>query len=402
MIAMPRFRFLSADRLPGALILAGLLAGLAAINSPLGPLYEYAHHATVYFGVGGLAVEEPAILWINDGLMVFFFLLVGMELKRELVEGHLSTLRHAALPAFAALGGMVMPALAYAAAAWDDPAALRGWAVPTATDIVLAVSVLALLGPRVPTALRAFLTALAIFDDIGAVLVIGMFYGKSLVIAPLAVAGLAVVGLWLLDRFAIARVWPYVAVGGTLWAGMLGSGFEPALAGVLIGIAIPLRKERPAPIFLHRAERWVRPWVSFLVVPLFVFFNSGIAIDARALDGLAAPESIGVMLGLVAGKPIGILAATWTAVRLGAGRLPRGVTWPQVWGAATVAGIGFTMSLFVAALAFPDPAMLANAKLAVLSASLISATIGLVVLGAATRRRAPAPAASGQPGERPQ
>ena len=392
-------RFLSADRLPGVLILGGLIAGLAAVNSPLRPIYEYAHHATVHLGIGSLTSDEPLILWVNDGLMVFFFLLVGMEIKRELLQGHLSTFRQAALPVYAAVGGMAVPALIYAAVTWGDPAASRGWAVPTATDIVLAVSVLALLGSRVPVALRAFLTALAIFDDIGAVLIIGLFYGKGLVAIPLGVAGLALCGLWLLNRFAVTRVWPYVAVGGTLWVAMLSSGFEAALAGVLIGIAVPLRTPGHAP--LHRVEREVQPWVSFVVIPLFAFFNSGVTVDASALDGLWAPESLGIILGLVAGKPIGILGTTWVAVRLSAGRLPKGVTWTHVCGAAAVAGIGFTMSLFVAALAFPDPQMLANAKLAVLTASLTSASAGLLVLHAATRRSAPAAAASAQPAERP-
>lgn len=250
-----------------------ILAGLAAVNSPLRPFYQYAHHATVHLGIGALTSDEPLILWINDGLMVFFFLLVGIEIKREVLEGHLSTFRHAALPAYAAAGGMALPALIYAAITWGDPAALRGWAVPTATDIVLAVSALALLGPRIHSALRAFLMAVAIFDDIGAVLIIGLFYGKGLAIVPLAAAGSALLGLWLLNRFAVTQIWPYVAVGGALWAAMLSSGFEAALAGVLIGIAIPLRTSGHAP--LSRVEREVEPWVSFVVIPLFAFSIPG-------------------------------------------------------------------------------------------------------------------------------
>jgi len=388
---MPWYRFRSVDRLPGVLILAGLIAGLVAANTPLAPFYEYAHHATVHLGIGALTSDEPLILWINDGLMVFFFLLVGVEIKRELLEGHLSTFKQAVLPAYAAAGGMAIPALIYVAITWGDPAALRGWAIPTATDIVLAVSVLALLGPRIPAALRAFLMAVAIFDDIGAVLIIGLFYGKGLVVVPLAIAGLALFGLWLLNRFAVTGVWPYVMIGGTLWAGMLGSGLEAALAGVLIAIAIPLRTPDGAP--LRRVEREVEPWVSFVVIPLFAFFNSGVAVGTIALDGFLAPVSSGIIIGLFIGKPIGILGTTWAAVRLGAGRLPRGVTWTQIFGAATVAGIGFTMSLFIAALAFPDPKMLMIAKLAVFAASLLSALAGLLVLHFATR---PQPFASGR------
>ena len=398
---MSRFRLPSADRLPGVLILVGLIAGLAAVNSPLRPYYDYAHHVSVHLGIGALKAEEPLILWINDGLMVFFFLLVGLEIKRELLAGHLSTTGQAALPAYAAAGGMAVPALIYVALAWPDAAALRGWAIPTATDIVLATSMIALLGARVPTALRAFLLALAIFDDIGAVAIIGLFYGKGLVAAPLAVAGLALLGLWLLNRFAAARLWPYAAVGGLLWAAMLSSGFEPALAGVLIGFAIPLGRAHVGHSPLYRVERKLRPWVSAGVIPLFAFFNAGVAIDATAFDSLLAPPSLGIVLGLFLGKPIGIFGATWAAVRLGAGRLPRGVTWVQIGGVAALAGIGFTMSLFVAALAFPDARLLASAKLAVLAASALSASVGLAALYAADRRAGVSAAAGAQAGDPP-
>jgi NhaA family Na+:H+ antiporter len=220
------------------------------------------------------------------------------------LEGHLSTFRQAALPGFAALGGMAIPALIYAAVTWENAAALRGWAVPTATDIVLAVSVLALLGSRVPAALRAFLVAVAIFDDIGALLIIGLFYGKGLLVAPLAVAAVALLGLWLLNRMAVTRVWPYVIIGAALWAAMLGSGLEAALAGVLIGIAVPLRMPQGAPAPLRHVEREVAPWVSFVVIPLFAFFNSGVPVDAGTVDRLLAPVSTGIMLGLVVGKPV--------------------------------------------------------------------------------------------------
>lgn len=379
---------MNTDRVPGILIVVGLVLGLLAVNSPLKTFYEYAHHATVHLGIGDLTSDEPVILWINDGLMVFFFLLVGMELKREILDGHLSTLSRTALPAFAAVGGMAVPALIYVALTSGNPLALRGWAVPTATDIVLAVSLLALLGPRVPPALRAFLTALAIFDDIGAVLIIGLFYGKELAAAPLAVAGIALFGLWLLNRFGVTRVWPYVLVGGTLWVAMLSSGFEAALAGVLIGVSVPLRTLHAKGSPLRRVEREVQPWVSFVVIPLFAFFNSGVLVNAGAVDRLLAPEAMGIMLGLTLGKPVGIIAATWTAIRIGAGQLPSGVSWAQIGGVSILAGIGFTMSLFVAALAFPDPQMLASAKLAVLASSAISASAGLLILSAAIRRPA--------------
>lgn len=377
---MSRFRFLPADRVPGLLIVAGLIGGLAVANSPARSIYQYAHHALVHVGIGTVTFAEPLIVWINEGLMVFFFLLIGAEIKRELIQGHLSTFRQAALPAYAAAGGMIVPALIYAAVTWQDPAALRGWAVPTATDIVLAVSVLALLGPRIPPPLRAFLTALAIFDDIGAILIIGLFYGKGLTLLPLAAAVAALVGLWLVNRLAVDRFWPYVILGIILWASLYAAGVEAAIAGVLIGIAVPLQADGRSP--LQRAERVLQPWVSFFVIPLFAFFNSGIVIGPDALGGFASRPFLGIVLGLFAGKPIGILGATWIALRLDAGRLPRGVNRLQFCGASIVAGIGFTMSLFVAALAFPDPRLLASAKLGVLTASLISASLGFIVLRA--------------------
>lgn len=377
------------------MIIVAMALGLAAKNSPLAPLYDFAHHATVHLGIGSFVSEEPVILWINEGLMVFFFLLVGVEMKRELLDGHLSTFRQAVLPAYAAAGGMAAPALVYVAFNWADPLSLRGWAIPTATDIVLALGLVTLLGPRVPVALKAFLTALAIFDDIGAILIIGLFYGKGLVLSPLLIAAFALGGLGLLNRYRVIRVWPYVIIGGTLWLAMLNSGFEAALAGVLIGFAVPRRAPSSAhgsP--LRSVERAVQPWTVLLVVPLFAFFNSGVVIDARAVENLGSPVSLGVILGLFLGKQFGIMTATWAATRLGAARLPHGVTWLQIYGAAVIAGIGFTMSLFVTILAFPGQEIATNAKLAVLTASLFSGAVGLVILYAATRPTETSPVSS--------
>lgn len=225
-----------------------------------------------------------------------------------------------------------------------------------------------------------FLMALAIFDDIGAVLIIGLFYGKGLAEAPLAVAGFALLGLWILNKRGIVRIWPYVVAGGTFWMALLSSGFEAALAGVLIGIALPMRVPLPEPAPLLRVERRLRPLVSFAVIPLFAFFNSGVEVEPSALNNLLAPQSLGIIFGLFVGKPVGIVISTWIAVRLGAGRLPTAVTWLHVTGVAVLAGIGFTMSLFVATLAFPDLTILASAKIAVLTGSLLSGVAGLLIL----------------------
>lgn len=374
------------ESLSGLMIVVAMALGLAAKNSPIAHLYDVVHHATVHIGIGAWVSDEPLIFWINEGLMVFFFLLVGLELKRELLEGYLSTLRQALLPAYAAAGGMAVPALVYVGFTWADPVSVRGWAIPTATDIVLALGILMLLGRRVPAALKVFLTALAIFDDIGAVLIIGIFYGKALFVLPLVAAAIALGGLWLLNKYAVTAAWPYIVGGGTLWLAMVNSGFEATLAGVLIGFAVPMRVSPNADRSpLERVEAEIHPWVALVVVPLFAFFNAGVAVDARVFANLGTPVSLGIVFGLFFGKQLGIMAATWAAARLGAARLPDGVTWSQIYGAAAVAGIGFTMSLFVTTLAFTDPETIANAKLAVLAASALSAAVGLFILYAATK-----------------
>ena len=377
------FRF---EQASGLLIITAMLLGLVAANSPLSALYEAVHHAPVHVGIGPLVINEPLIQWINKGLMVFFFLLVGLEIKRELLEGHLSTPRCAALPAFAALGGMVVPAAIYAGLNWGDPVAIRGWAIPTATDIVLALGVLSLLGSRVPASLKVFLTALAIFDDIGAVLIIGLFYGEDISLTPLFVAVLALVGLALLNVFRITRSAAYVVVGLVLWVAMLEAGVEAALAGILIALAVPLRgpgSHGSSP--LRETERCLHPWGVLVIVPLFAFFNAGIVIDGDAFGSLLGPVSLGVVGGLFLGKQLGVVGAAWVAVRLGLGQLPAGVNWGQLYGAALLSGIGFTMSLFVASLAFVDPALIASAKLSILAGSFFSAAAGLTIVYVTTR-----------------
>lgn len=375
------------ERASGLAILAAVALGMVAANSPVSRWYELAHHLPVHFGVASFEFREPLIGFVNDGLMVFFFLLVGLELKRELLEGHLAASGAAALPAFAALGGMALPAAIYAAVNWGDPVAIRGWPIPAATDIVLALGVMSLLGRRVPPALRVFLTGVAIFDDIGAVLVIGLFYGEGAHLAALVLAGLAFAALAALGARRVTSPLPYVVAGFVLWVTMIAARLEPALAGVLIGATVPMRADgngEPSPL-LH-LERRLQPGVALGVVPLFVFLNAGVAIDAAALEGLLAPAPLGVVLGLTVGKPLGIASAVWFAVRLGLGRFPPGLRWPQMSGAALFGGIGFTMSLFVTTLAFTDPGAVAAIKLAVLAASTLAAIAGLLVLGVATRR----------------
>lgn len=362
-------------------MLAALLAGFMAANSAFAPTYWRVHHLPVHLGIGALAFREPLIEFINSGLMTFFFLQISLELKRELTEGPLASPRTAAMPLLAAIGGMAVPALLYLSLNTADPTGLRGWAIPTATDTVLAISVLSLLGRRVPLALKAFLLALAVFDDIGAVLVIGLFYSSPTSPWALAAASLAAFGLVALGRLGIARPLPYLLIGLAMWLALSHAGIEPALVGVVVGACFAGHVRRSganSPAFALEAR--LRLWVGYGVVPLFAFFNAGVPVTEAALAALMQPVGLGVVAGLVLGKPIGIVGAAWLAERTGLARRPGTLGWGHLGGAAALAGIGFTMSLFIGALAFGQDAALQSVRLAVLVASAISAFVGLAVL----------------------
>ena len=377
------------QHIAGLTTLAAMLLAVLLDNSPARAWYDLVHHLPVSVRVGEFAIDKPLILWINEGLMVFFFLLIALELKREILEGQLSTPRAIATPGFAALGGMVAPALIYTAFNAGDPVAMRGWAIPAATDTVLALTVLALLGARVPASLKVFLTALAIFDDLGAILVIALFYTERLATPSLVMAAFGIAALVGLNIFKVTRTAAYVIVGVFLWVAVLKSGVHATLAGVAIGLAIPMRVTQAGRSFspLRDAEHALYPWVALGVVPVFAFFNSGIVLSLSSADALGSPTSLGIVLGLFAGKPLGIFGATWLAVRFGVAGLPQGVSWRQLAGAALAAGIGFTMSLFIAGLAFPDPEAFRNARLSVVVGSILSAIGGAAVLWSAHRQR---------------
>lgn len=373
----------------GLITVIAMLLAFAVANSPANEWYQVVHHLPVMVQVGTFAIDKPLILWINDGLMVFFFLLIALELKREVLEGQLSTPLAIATPGFAALGGMAVPALIYTAFNAADPLAMRGWAIPTATDTVLALTVLSLLGTRVPTSLKVFLTALAIFDDLGAILVIGLFYTERLATSSLLVAAVGVIALIGLNVFNVTRTAAYVIVGVVLWVAVLKSGVHATLAGVVIGLAIPMSVTQNGKSFspLRETEHQLYPWVALGVVPTFTFFNSGITLSASTVNALVSPVSLGIVLGLFVGKQLGIFGAVWLAVRLGLAKLPQDSGWWQVYGVALVAGIGFTMSLFIAGLAFSDPEVFRSARLSVVIGSVISAVGGAVVLWLAGRRK---------------
>ncbi|SHF84219.1 MULTISPECIES: Na+/H+ antiporter NhaA [Halomonadaceae] len=377
----------SEERAAGLVTVGAMLLALVLANTPLREFYQFLHHTPVSVQVGALGIDKPLILWINDGLMVFFFLLMGVELKREMLGGLLGSIQQVALPGIAAIGGMLLPALIYLLVNGTEGIAAHGWAVPTATDIVLALAVLSLFGKRVPPALRVFLMALAVFDDLGAIVIIALFYTERLAGEALLVAGIAVAGLMVLNRLRVMRALPYVLLGLVLWFAVLKSGVHATLAGVVIALAIPAKTRdghrEGSP--LNRTYHDLRRWVTFGIVPVFAFFNAGIVVGAGG-EGFGN-VFLGVALGLLLGKQLGVFTFAWLAIRLRLARMPAGVRWWHLYGVAVLAGIGFTMSLFIAGLAFDDPGALTAARQGVLLASAIAALLGGALLAATLPRR---------------
>jgi NhaA family Na+:H+ antiporter len=373
----------------GGLVLMGTAAlSLLVANSPLAAGYDALVSLPLQISVGTAGIAKPLLLWINDGLMAVFFLLVGLELKREVLEGQLSSLRDAALPMFAAAGGMAAPAAIYAWLNWGDAAALKGWAIPAATDIAFALGVLMLLGSRVPAALKAFLLAVAIFDDVGAVIVIAAFYTAELSVTALSIAGGLLLLLWALNRAGVTHRAAYLLVGMPLWFALLKSGVHATLGGFLLALFVPLRAPGGAPSPLHDFERALHPWVAFGVLPLFAFANAGVPLADLTAAQLLHPVSLGIAAGLVVGKPAGILTLCWAAVRLRLATLPAGVNWGQLAGSSLLCGVGFTMSLFIASLAFEQSggAYLGLERIGILSGSLVAGTAGFLLLRRMLRR----------------
>ena len=365
----------------GIVLMVAAALALALDNSPLAWAYDRLLQTPVIVQVGALELNKPLLLWINDGLMAVFFFLVGLEIKREIVEGRLSNARQAGLPVIAAIGGMVVPAIIYITLNSGDPEALKGWAIPAATDIAFALGVLALLGPRVPVALKVFLLALAIIDDLGAIIIIALFYTSELSPAVLAIAAVGTAVLGTMNMRGVTRVAPYLLVGLVIWVCVLKSGVHATLAGVVIALFIPIRTkggEGASP--LKNVEHGLAPWVAFGVMPIFAFANAGVALHGLTPSDLFAGIPLGIAAGLFVGKQLGIVGFVWAGVRLGIARLPDGVTWLQIYGASLLAGIGFTMSLFIGTLAFTDPEHAAAVRIGVLTGSLMSGLLGYAVL----------------------
>ncbi len=377
--------FLEHEAAGGAVLLLASVLAVIAANSALASLYAAFLDTPVVVQIGALKLAKPLLLWINDGLMAIFFFIVGLEIKRELIVGELSSFDRAVIPAIAALGGMAAPALVYVAINWPNSAALEGWAIPTATDIAFAVAVLATLGARIPSALKVFLLALAIIDDLGAIVIIAVFYtdNLSLVSLALAIAGtLALIGL---NVIGVTRLSPYVLVGIFIWVCVLKSGVHATLAGVVVGLAIPLTRKTDEDNLLQRTQEALHPWVAFGVLPLFAFANAGVSFAGMSPSKLLESIPLGIALGLIVGKTVGITGAVWLAVKLGLGRLPEGATWRQMVGVAALGGIGFTMSLFIGTLAFPDGGNAADIRIGVIAGSLVSAAIGFAILRQETK-----------------
>ena len=372
--------FLRHEAAGGIVLLAAALVALLLSNSPLVWAYDALLHTPVSVRIGTLSIDKPLLLWINDGLMAIFFFLIGLEVKREVLIGDLSSVRRAILPLIAAVGGMVVPAVIYAVINAGSPVDLRGWAIPVATDIAFAVGVLALVGSRVPPSLKIFLLALAIADDLGAIIIIALFYAHDLAPAALALALTGAVVLFGLNRTGVRSFAPYMIVGVFMWACVLKSGVHATLAGVALAFAIPLRNDGEGPSMLKRAENALKPWVHFGVAPIFAFANAGVSLVGFALNSVVAPIPLGIAAGLFLGKQIGIFASTWLAVKLGICELPQGASWRQIYGVAVLSGIGFTMSLFIGTLAFPDPSYAAAVRVGVLVGSITSAVLGYAVL----------------------
>ena len=380
--------FLRLEAAGGILLVASSVLALVVANSPALPLYDSLMELPLAVRIGGFEIAKPLLLWINDGLMAGFFLLVGLELKRELLEGELRDMRRVMLPAFGAIGGMAVPALVYAWINRGDAIAMQGWAIPAATDIAFALAILTLLGNRVPLALRVFLVTVAIFDDIGAIVIIALFYSDNLSTSALVTAGLCLVPLALMNRFGVMRKSPYLLVGLVMWAALLKSGVHATLAGVLLAFMIPLRGAEDSPA--RGLEHDLHGSVAFFVLPLFAFANAGLAFGNLTLDALFHPVPLGIFAGLVLGKQVGVFGFCWLAVQLGIARLPHGINWSHLYGVALLCGVGFTMSLFIGSLAFEETGanLLLDERLGILPGSLVAGLLGYVVLRLTLPRQA--------------
>ncbi|HAS61801.1 MAG TPA: Na+/H+ antiporter NhaA [Vibrio sp.] len=366
--------FFKLESAGGVLLVIAAAIAMIIANSPLNEIYQAFLHTYVF----GMSISH----WINDGLMAVFFLLIGLEVKRELLEGALKSRETAIFPAIAAVGGMLAPALVYLAFNFNDPAAIQGWAIPAATDIAFALGIMALLGSRVPISLKVFLLALAIIDDLGVVVIIALFYSGDLSTTALAIGFAMTAALFLLNSRKVTKLLPYIIVGAILWVAVLKSGVHATLAGVVIGFAIPLKGKKGEKSPLKHMEHALHPYVAFGILPLFAFANAGISLQGVSMDGLTSMLPLGIAMGLLVGKPLGIFSFSWLAVKAGIAKLPEGISMMHIFAVSVLCGIGFTMSIFISSLAFgPSNAEFDTyARLGILMGSTTAAILGYFLL----------------------
>lgn len=381
--------FLKSESSGGVLLLIFAFAAIVCANTELSDFYFEFLQTIFSVQFGEYALKKPLLLWINDGLMAVFFTLVGLEVKKEMFEGSLSSYKKAIFPAIAAVGGMIVPAIIYWAINQNHPEFHNGWAIPMATDIAFAVGIVALLGTRVPLALKAFLLALAIIDDLGAIVVIAIFYSQEISVQALTIAAIAIIGLVLLNRFKVTSLCAYLVVGLVLWTSVLKSGVHATLAGVIIGFCVPLKGkngERPA----EELEHILAPWCAYLILPLFAFANAGVSLLEVGMEQLSSPLPLGIALGLIIGKTLGVFGFSYLAVLFRIASLPQAVNFKQIFAIAVLCGIGFTMSMFLASLAFDvseaGESVTALARLGILLGSAVSAILGYTLLRMVTKQ----------------
>lgn len=375
--------FLRLESASGILLFIAALLAMVVENSAAKHLYDALLGTPVEIRVGDFDIAKPLLLWINDGLMAIFFFLIGLEIKRELLAGELSDPARVVLPVIAATGGMAIPAAIYASINWGDPVAMKGWAIPSATDIAFALGVLALLGSRIPQSLKLFLMTLAIIDDLGAIVIIAIFYTSELSLASLLVAATAIAFLFLLNRRGVLGLAPYMLIGLVLWAAVLKSGVHATLAGVVTAFFIPFRKEPgESQTQLEKLEHDLHPSVAYAILPLFAFANAGISFEGITLGSVLHPVPLGIAAGLFFGNQLGVFGFSWLAIKLGISKMPQDVSWLQLYGVAALCGIGFTMSLFVGSLAFEQggPDFAVDDRLGIMLGSIASGILGYVVL----------------------
>lgn len=380
--------FLKKESASGIILMFSAVFAMIFANSPWVTWYNLLLDVPVVVAVGSFEIAKPLLLWINDGLMALFFFLVGLELKREFLEGDLSKPGQITLPAIGAIGGMVMPAMIYAAFNYDDPNALNGWAIPTATDIAFALGILAIIGSKVPLQLKVFLTSLAIFDDLGAIIIIALFYTEQLSMLSLVVAGSMITILFVLNRLNVTNTSPYIFIGIVLWTAVLKSGVHATLAGVILAFFIPIKGKGDEPSPLKSLEDNLHSTVAFIVLPIFAFANAGINFVDVGVSQVMSPVPLGIILGLLIGKQLGVFGFCFIAIKLGFAKLPKNVNWSLLYGVALLCGVGFTMSLFIGSLAFEQlsDTPLFNDRLGIVLGSLMSGVLGYLVINHSVKK----------------